>query len=230
VHILSANLGEQTRALLPYAPIDFVGKPVLPIALQRALKMAERSGRFFELLAQIERARHRLGWFSSLRPSTFWRSGDGIRLSLVRGVFPLPGRGCLQLVLGGIHRDDVTVVGVLNEGQTAVADRDLALAHAEKAADAKDNSGDLAILDTSSAKIGVNVSEREVASMPLNGRQLSQLYLMTPGSVTAGGGSYDNIRFNGRSNQSNEIRYDGIEGSSVVDQSPGNLSGEVSTG
>ena len=57
--------------------------------------------------------------------------------------------------------------------------------------------------------------------MPVNGRQLSQLYLMAPGSTTAGGGSYDNIRFNGRSNQSNEIRYDGIEGSSVVDQSPG---------
>ena len=39
---LSANLDEQTRtALLPYAPIDFVGKPVLPVALQRALKKAE---------------------------------------------------------------------------------------------------------------------------------------------------------------------------------------------
>ena len=39
---LSANLDEQTRtALLPYEPIDFVGKPVLPVALQRALKKAE---------------------------------------------------------------------------------------------------------------------------------------------------------------------------------------------
>ena len=39
---LSANLDEQTRtALQPYAPIDFVGKPVLPVALQRALKNAE---------------------------------------------------------------------------------------------------------------------------------------------------------------------------------------------
>jgi two-component system, response regulator PdtaR len=39
---LSANLDEQTRAaLLPYAPIDFVGKPVLPVLLQRALKKAE---------------------------------------------------------------------------------------------------------------------------------------------------------------------------------------------
>ena len=39
---LSANLDEQTRTtLLPFEPIDFVGKPVLPVVLQRALKKAE---------------------------------------------------------------------------------------------------------------------------------------------------------------------------------------------
>jgi two-component system, response regulator PdtaR len=39
---LSANLDEPTRAsLAPCDPIDFVGKPVLPILLQRALKKAE---------------------------------------------------------------------------------------------------------------------------------------------------------------------------------------------
>jgi two-component system, response regulator PdtaR len=39
---LSANLDERTRmALLPYEPIDFVGKPVLPVVLERALKKAE---------------------------------------------------------------------------------------------------------------------------------------------------------------------------------------------
>ena len=39
---LSANLDEPTRvALQPYEPIDFVGKPVLPVVLQRALKKAE---------------------------------------------------------------------------------------------------------------------------------------------------------------------------------------------
>ena len=39
---LSGNLDEATRlALLPYEPIDFVGKPVLPVVLQRALKKAE---------------------------------------------------------------------------------------------------------------------------------------------------------------------------------------------
>src|SRR5262245_8302181 len=39
---LSANLDERTRAeLQPCEPIDFVGKPVLPVVLQRVLKKAE---------------------------------------------------------------------------------------------------------------------------------------------------------------------------------------------
>ncbi len=88
----------------------------------------------------------------------------------------------------------------------------------------------LTTVETSSARMGANVNEREVANMPLNGRQLSQLYLLAPGAQTAGGGSYDNIRFSGRANQQNAVRYDGVEGSSIVDASPGNLNGETSTG
>ena len=84
----------------------------------------------------------------------------------------------------------------------------------------------LAHVDTSSARIGVNISEREVAQLPLNGRQISQLYLMAPGAVNSGSGTFDNIRFSGRSNQQNEIRFDGVEGSSIIDASPGNLNGE----
>ncbi len=39
---ISANLDEATRrAVGPYEPIDFVGKPVLPIMLQRALCKAD---------------------------------------------------------------------------------------------------------------------------------------------------------------------------------------------
>lgn len=88
------------------------------------------------------------------------------------------------------------------------------------------SSGELAVVDTSSARIGANISEREIAQLPLNGRQISQLYLMAPGSVNSGSGTFDNIRFSGRSNQENVIRFDGVEGSSIVDASPGNLNGE----
>src|SRR6185503_13553564 len=89
--------------------------------------------------------------------------------------------------------------------------------------------GDMAVIDVSSARIGTNVSAREVSELPLNGRQVSQLYLMAPGAVNSGAGSFDNIRFSGRSNQQNIIRFDGVEGSSIVDASPGNLNGEISS-
>jgi hypothetical protein len=90
--------------------------------------------------------------------------------------------------------------------------------------------GELSVLDTSSASVSANVNEREVATLPLNGRQLSQLYLLAPGAQTAGGGSFDNIRFSGRANQENAVRFDGVEASSIIDASPGNLNGEISTG
>ncbi len=90
-------------------------------------------------------------------------------------------------------------------------------------------SGAISAIDQSDAKIGVNVTEREVANLPLNGRQVSQLYLLTPGAVNSGSGTYDNIRFSGRSNQQNIIRYDGVEASSIIDASPGNLNGETTS-
>ncbi len=89
--------------------------------------------------------------------------------------------------------------------------------------------GELVVIDTSSASVGANINAREVASMPLNGRQISQLYLLAPGAQTAGGGTYDNIRFSGRANQQNAVRFDGVEGSSIIDSSPGNINGQTSS-
>jgi len=82
-------------------------------------------------------------------------------------------------------------------------------------------------IDAGSAAMGVNVNPREVEALPLNGRQLSQLYLQAPGSVNSGSGTFGDIRFSGRAVQQNVIRYDGIEGSAIIDASPGNLNGEV---
>lgn len=115
-------------------------------------------------------------------------------------------------------------IGVGQERQV-----DITISPATLAQQVNVSGGDLAVVDTSSARIGANVSEREVASLPLNGRQLSQLYLLAPGAQTAGGGTYDNIRFSGRANQQNAVRFDGIEGGSIIDSSPGNLNGETSS-
>jgi hypothetical protein len=53
--------------------------------------------------------------------------------------------------------------------------------------------------------------------------------LQAPGSVNSGSGTYGDIRFSGRAVEQNEIRYDGIEGTAIIDTQPGNLNGEVPT-
>jgi hypothetical protein len=51
-----------------------------------------------------------------------------------------------------------------------------------------------AAVDTSSASMGVNVNQREVTDLPLNGRQVSQLFLQAPGSQNVGTGTFGEIR------------------------------------
>jgi hypothetical protein len=82
-------------------------------------------------------------------------------------------------------------------------------------------------INTASASIGATVNEREVRDLPINGRQLSQLYLQAPGSLNSGSGTFGDIRFSGRAVQQNVVRYDGVEGTAIIDASPGNLNGEV---
>lgn len=84
-----------------------------------------------------------------------------------------------------------------------------------------------AAIDTGSARLGATVDQREVVGLPLNGRQLSQLYLQAPGSVNSGSGTFGDIRFSGRAVQQNVVRYDGVEGSAIIDASPGNINGEI---
>jgi len=129
------------------------------------------------------------------------------------------GNGLGPTEIGGVN---------LSVGQERTLN--LTLNPASVASEITVSGGELTQVDTSSASLGANVNSREVATLPLNGRQLSQLYLLTPGAQTSGGGSFDNIRFSGRANQQNAVRFDGVEGSSIIDASPGNLNGESSTG
>ena len=82
-------------------------------------------------------------------------------------------------------------------------------------------------IDTRSAAIGGNVSERQVAELAINGREISQLYVMTPGAVNFGGGTFDDIRFNGRSFEENALRFDGIEAGGIISNNPSNIGGEM---
>ena len=89
--------------------------------------------------------------------------------------------------------------------------------------------GTASALDISSARIGVNVGEREVLNLPVNGRQMSQLMLQAPGSQNAGTGTWNDVRFSGQANQQNVIKFDGVEGSAIIDASPGNLNGQIAS-
>ncbi|MEO7270369.1 MAG: TonB-dependent receptor [Vicinamibacterales bacterium] len=89
--------------------------------------------------------------------------------------------------------------------------------------------GSTPTLDLSSARMGANVSEREVQGLPVNGRQMSQLMLQAPGSQNAGTGTWNDVRFSGRAVEQNVIKYDGIEGSGVIDAAPGVANGENNT-
>src|SRR5688572_14431636 len=84
-------------------------------------------------------------------------------------------------------------------------------------------------VDLSSARIGVNVSEREIQEPPVNGRQMSQLMLQAPGSQNAGTGTWNDVRFSGRANNQNVIKFDGVEGSAIIDASPGNVGGQIAS-
>ena len=88
---------------------------------------------------------------------------------------------------------------------------------------------DAPVLDLSSARLGVNVSELEVNTLPVNGRQMSQLLLQAPGAQNAGTGTWQDIRFSGQANEQNVIKYDGVEASAIIDASPGNVNGENNT-
>jgi hypothetical protein len=84
-------------------------------------------------------------------------------------------------------------------------------------------------IDTSSARLGVNINQREVNALPLNGRQVSQLFLEAPGAINSGSGTFNDIRFSGRAVEQNAVRYDGIEGGGVIDSQPGVLNAEIAT-
>jgi hypothetical protein len=58
---------------------------------------------------------------------------------------------------------------------------------------------------------------------------MSQLMLQAPGAVNFGTGTWQDVRFSGRAVEQNAIRYDGVEGSAIIDAAPGNLNGEIAT-
>jgi hypothetical protein len=129
-----------------------------------------------------------------------------------------PGRYVVQIELSGFSTETREVL--LGLGQVETLDVTLALPTFQETVTVSASAG---VIDLSSAKIGVNVSPIEMASLPVNGRNFANLMTLATGATSDGNGGWASVRFNGKSNQQNYLNYDGVDGTYVWDASPGYL-------
>src|SRR5215468_880834 len=80
-------------------------------------------------------------------------------------------------------------------------------------------------VQTQTASIAGTVGSESVNNLPINGRMISNLYLLAPGAQLSGSGNFGDVRFFGRSNEQNVIRYDGIQAGTIIDSNPADMTG-----
>ncbi len=131
-----------------------------------------------------------------------------------------PGNYRLTATQPGFKTAQLSSV-VFAVGQSRTLDIVLETGEVSAVVDVTSDELSAAAVDQSSNRLGVNISAREVAQLPVNGRNYSQLYLNAPGAVNVGTGNFNELRFNGRSNQQNQTKLDGIESTAIFDASPG---------
>lgn len=137
--------------------------------------------------------------FQQLRPGTY-------SLTVAQTNFKTAQAPDLALGVGQARTFDITLdPGQIGEQVTVTA------------------SQEPATIDTSSNRLGVNVTAREVEELPVNGRNYSQLYLTAPGASNTGVGNFNELRFNARANEQNQSKLDGVENTAIFDASPGYL-------
>ena len=129
----------------------------------------------------------------------------------------LPGAYEIRVGSGGFQ-ESVQVLE-LSVGQTRTLDVSLNVLAQSTVVEVVDDIG--ATIDTSSARLGSNVTARELQELPVNGRTYSLLSLTAPGASNTSDGAFDKIRFNGKAAEQNQFRYDGIDASAVFDTAPG---------
>jgi Carboxypeptidase regulatory-like domain/TonB dependent receptor len=129
-----------------------------------------------------------------------------------------PGQYTVSVELNGFapNRGSVAV----GAGDAKPLDLSLAVAGVSEAVTV---TGEVSVVDTASAKLGVNVSPAEIEGLPVNGRNFANLMTLATGATTDGNGGWASVRFNGKSNQQNYLNYDGVDGTYVWDASPGYL-------
>jgi Carboxypeptidase regulatory-like domain/TonB dependent receptor len=79
--------------------------------------------------------------------------------------------------------------------------------------------GEASPLTRNSAEVGGVMQQPQVQSLPLNGRSWAALMALIPGAIDTGANTQKTIRFNGRSNDENNFRMDGVDASGIIGQS-----------
>ncbi|MBX3299598.1 MAG: TonB-dependent receptor [Acidobacteria bacterium] len=131
-----------------------------------------------------------------------------------------PGIYKLTVTLEGFRMTQIDSVE-LGVDQNRVFDVTLQLGEVSAVVNVTSDEFAAASIDAGSNRLGVNITAREVQEMPVNGRNYSQLYLNAPGATNVGSGNFNELRFNGRANQQNQTKLDGIEATAIFDASPG---------
>ena len=70
-------------------------------------------------------------------------------------------------------------------------------------------------LDKSNAAVSGTVQSIQISSLPLNGRNITNIETLAPGAMDSGSGSQQTIRFEGNGTDDNNFRLDGIDASGV---------------
>lgn len=80
---------------------------------------------------------------------------------------------------------------------------------------------DVTVVDTApalkadTAEIGGAIDNRQIESLPQNGRSISSLLALVPGAIDSGGGSLSTIRFVGRGTDDTNFRFDGVDATGI---------------
>ena len=99
-------------------------------------------------------------------------------------------------------------------GQSRVLNIELSVA---AAASEISVTAEAAPLAQANAELGIVIEQKQISSLPLNGRNWTALMALAPGATNTGDGSQNTVRVNGRGRDENNFTFDGVDATGVKD-------------
>ena len=100
-------------------------------------------------------------------------------------------------------------------GQTRTLSATLPISGSEERVEVPASSGQI---NETSNVLGVPIEKVQADELPLNGRNWATLTALVPGAVDTGGSNQRSVRFAGRGRDDNNITYDGIDATNIINQ------------